>query len=242
MASTRATTMPGGAKLRASSSRKARSSASKSSKATGASSRPCKYGPRDEDGYCPKKPKAPKKAKKPCKYGPRDAQGYCPKKPSSYSPPTPGGSTSVLDKKIKTRTSTGRESSTTIRKEANRIGGIVATQVGNKAADATWEWLKKPENRTALQTGAITLLSKLRALSPLVAALIGGAIAGVKIGQYSNAVREQGAQNFASLQIANVTRLAKRALTLQEAKYLRELHAEEFRKAYDAKLRAERTK
>lgn len=234
--------MPGGAKLKASSSRKAKSSASKSRGATAASSRPCKYGPRGEDGYCPKKPKAAKKPKKPCKYGPRDAQGYCPKKPSSYSPPSPGGSTSVLDKPIKTRTKTGRESSTTIRKEANRIGGIVATSAGNKAADATWEWLKKPENRTALQTGAITLLSRLRALATPVGAILAGAFIGAKIGQYSNAIREQGAQNYASLQIANVTRLAKRALTLQEAKYLRELHAEEFRKAYDAKLRAERTK
>jgi hypothetical protein len=48
------------------------------------SKKPCKYGARTRDGFCPKKPKAAKKAKKACKYGPRDADGYCPKKPSSY--------------------------------------------------------------------------------------------------------------------------------------------------------------
>lgn len=55
-----------------------------------ASKRPCKYGPRDADGYCPKAPKRASKArtrststrsKPPCKYGPRDEDGYCPKKP-----------------------------------------------------------------------------------------------------------------------------------------------------------------
>jgi hypothetical protein len=52
-----------------------------------ASKRPCKYGPRDADGYCPKKPKATRSSsttktasKRPCKYGPRDADGRCPKK------------------------------------------------------------------------------------------------------------------------------------------------------------------
>jgi len=50
------------------------------------SKKPCKYGPRDADGYCPKKPKAAKKAtkKKPCKYGPRDSDGYCPKKKTAF--------------------------------------------------------------------------------------------------------------------------------------------------------------
>lgn len=64
--------MPGGAPL----------------KKRAASKRPCKYGARDADGLCPKKPRAAKAAKKttarkkpPCKYGPRDADGYCPKKP-----------------------------------------------------------------------------------------------------------------------------------------------------------------
>lgn len=60
--------MPGGAPLR---------------KGRSTSKRPCKYGPRDADGLCPKKPRTARKsaAKKPCKYGPRDAQGRCPKKP-----------------------------------------------------------------------------------------------------------------------------------------------------------------
>lgn len=47
--------------------------------------RPCKYGPRDADGYCPKKPSTARARSggRPCKYGPRGADGYCPKKPSA---------------------------------------------------------------------------------------------------------------------------------------------------------------
>lgn len=48
----------------------------------------CKYGPRDENGHCPKKPPSLKsefaklpKAKPPCAYGERLDSGYCPKKP-----------------------------------------------------------------------------------------------------------------------------------------------------------------
>lgn len=238
MASVRATTMPGGAKLRSSSSSQGKTSASSARKATAASSRPCKYGPRDADGKCPKKPKSAK-AKKPCKYGPRDAEGYCPKK--GRSTPIPSSSRAI-DKPIAVKTKTGRATTTTIRKEVTKLGNQVATQVGNKVADSTWEWLKKPENRTALQTGALTALSRLRALAGPIGAILAGAFIGAKIGAYNNAVREQGAQNFASLQIANVTRLAKRALTLKEAKYLRDFHAQQFRDAYDAKLRAERAK
>lgn len=53
---------------------------------SGTSKRPCKYGPRDDAGYCPKKPAGARStSKRPCKYGPRDAAGYCPKKPSSNS-------------------------------------------------------------------------------------------------------------------------------------------------------------
>ncbi|MGV0982833.1 MAG: hypothetical protein ACOYB0_10780 [Polynucleobacter sp.] len=170
--------------------------------------------------------------------------GLCPKKPSEYgsSQSDSSGSPALIDKKITTKTKTGRASTTTIRKEVTKIGDTIAKEAGNKLADATWEWLKKPENRTALQTGAVGALAKLRALAGPVAAILAGAWAGIKIGQYSNEVREQGAQNYASLQIANVTRLAKRALTIKEAKYLRDFHAEQFRTAYSKKLAAERAK
>lgn len=56
------------------------------------SARPCAYGPRGADGYCPKRPasststrtpRAPAapRPKPPCRYGPRGEDGYCPKKP-----------------------------------------------------------------------------------------------------------------------------------------------------------------
>lgn len=51
---------------------------------------PCKYGPRGEDGRCPKKPSqylasaatgSSPSSRPPCKYGPRDEYGRCPPKP-----------------------------------------------------------------------------------------------------------------------------------------------------------------
>jgi len=59
--------------------------------------RPCMYGPRDENGYCPRKPSAAAQrgaqtlaggvstagGGRPCKYGPRGEDGYCPKKPAA---------------------------------------------------------------------------------------------------------------------------------------------------------------
>jgi len=225
----RATTMPGGAPLRRSSSK-----------------RPCKYGARDSDGLCPKKPKAAPKPKKPCKYGAR-VNGLCPKKPFSRSSRSSSASSaesssSVLDRQIKTKTKTGRTTTTTPRKVITKVADQVAREAGNKAADATYEWLKKPENRDALKTGAIVALGRLRALASPIAAILAGAWAGWKIGSYNSAVREQGAQNYASSQIALVTKLAKRALTIKEATLLRDFHADQFRKAYDAKLREERSK
>lgn len=67
-----------------------------SSPASPRPARPCAYGPRGADGYCPKRPAksasttptpsasaAPRipKPKPACRYGPRGADGYCPKKP-----------------------------------------------------------------------------------------------------------------------------------------------------------------
>lgn len=45
------------------------------------SKRPCKYGERDAQGKCPKKPTTMRR--RPCKYGERNAQGKCPKKPTT---------------------------------------------------------------------------------------------------------------------------------------------------------------
>jgi len=53
----------------------------------------CKYGPRDEQGRCPKKPPLGRQSRRasaggatsrPCKYGERDADGRCPPRSSRY--------------------------------------------------------------------------------------------------------------------------------------------------------------
>lgn len=56
---------------------------------------PCKYGPRDENGYCPKKPPSGSgartasmssgRSRAACKYGPRGPDGLCPKKPKTQA-------------------------------------------------------------------------------------------------------------------------------------------------------------
>lgn len=58
--------------------------------------RPCKYGPRDADGYCPKKPSSGRArgGGRPCKYGPRGADGYCPKRPTSSRSTAPRSTSS----------------------------------------------------------------------------------------------------------------------------------------------------
>lgn len=53
--------------------------------------RPCAYGPRGTDGYCPPKPTRSQSTRatseprpsRPCAYGPRGADGLCPKRPRS---------------------------------------------------------------------------------------------------------------------------------------------------------------
>lgn len=96
------------------------------------SKRECKYGPRDADGKCPKKPKAAKKAraKRPCKYGPRDADGYCPKKPSSN--PWKNAE-EVLVTKVTGKSATARRAAKSPQERATEKA---VTKVAEKAAEA----------------------------------------------------------------------------------------------------------
>ena len=103
------------------------------------SSRPCKYGPRGDDGFCPKKPKAAKKAraKKACKYGPRDADGYCPKKPSS----NPWrNAEEVITTKITGKSSTARAQA---KSPQQRSTERAVTRVAEKAAETALAKLAK---------------------------------------------------------------------------------------------------
>lgn len=118
--------------------------------------KPCAYGPRDEEGKCPKKPKAAKKtrakkSKPPCKYGPRDEEGRCPKKPSPYSAQTSGtvsqgtGTRAPSSRTSKAKkeppslsqriaASVEKEAKATAKREASKVYAKLKTQKGRQAA------------------------------------------------------------------------------------------------------------
>lgn len=230
--------MPGGSPLHTRSSRKRATTASSSATKKAASSgRACKYGPRGEDGKCPKKPKGPKKPKKPCKYGPRDANGRCPKKPSSYSSSSSSGeSSSWLDKPLPTTTRTGRKTTTTARKAITKG----AEEVARKAADETFnslkKWYAKPENRATLASKTSAAVSFVKSAAPWLASALAIFWAARPVLAMTAQRLEQDAQNFASLQIANTTRLAKRALTIAEATTLRDFYRKQYLNSYNLRI------
>jgi hypothetical protein len=119
--------------------------------------RACKYGPRDADGYCPKKKKGGG-SKRPCKYG-RGSDGYCNKKPST---------TSWYDKNppaTKSDTSSSRPSSSAEK---------AAEKVTEKAVDKVIS-----NGKTAAATGAIIKLLKTPVSQVGARALGATAIAGI---------------------------------------------------------------
>jgi len=139
---------------------------------------PCKYGPRDRDGYCPKKPKAAKKAKKPCKYGPRDADGYCPKKPSRYDG---GEEYQAPGRREPDRVKiTPRRGAGTAEKLATKVAEQVATSTLRRLATKAQ---RNPEQATAA-AGAATAVARSSVKKALAsgvgrAALGGIALAGI---------------------------------------------------------------
>lgn len=157
--------------------------------------RPCKYGPRDSEGFCPKKPKSSGSrvsSKRPCKYGPRDSNGLCPKRPKkSVSSSEENGTPSWLDKPIVSTTSTGNFKKTTARKEIESVTKKVTDEATRKAVDAAVDWAKKPENRARIKSWAAefitpkTLLAAGLSLGRL--AIIPGYIATLfKVGAYAD--------------------------------------------------------
>lgn len=235
MASQSATTMPGGAKLGRSTSGRKKKRASSSSATTGTKSSSCKYGPRGEDGLCPKKPKKPRKPKKACKYGPRTAEGLCPKRPSTYSGSSSSGesSPSWLDKPLPQ--GPGKRK-TTARKYLVKTAEDVAKKAADETFDAAKTWYNKPENRAAFATGAAGLAQKLKTFVPLVGAVLAAVWAAKKATRLTAQRLEQDAQNYASLNIANTTRLAKRALTIAEMNLLRDFYRKQFLNSYNLRF------
>lgn len=146
------------------------------------SSRPCKYGPRDDEGKCPKKPKSTNstgskssaRTKPPCKYGPRDANGLCPKKPKSTRASQP-----PKVKEYKSVDSAAKQAGEVLRskkatssqkKEAVRVlGTAVAGEAGKKIVTEASRTVKK---KVASKAGREALKSAAKKAAPLGAAAL----------------------------------------------------------------------
>lgn len=204
------------------------------------SKRPCKYGPRDEEGHCPKKPKATSsrsatstkrgaKAKPPCKYGPRDADGHCPKKPKA---PKKERQRAVRD--YESVSSAARQAGQVLRSkkatseqkhEAVKVlGAAVATESGKKVVEHTVR-----EARKALRTpkGRATAVRVAKSAGKAVKAVGTATAIGAVLaigGAALDANRRREARAYAKRELAATKkRLAPQKLTAeQEATLLRQ--------------------
>lgn len=165
-----ATTMPGGAPL------------------TRASKRPCKYGPRDVDGLCPKKPTASSRASKtasgssskkpPCKYGPRTADGKCPKKPKQAK-----SDRAPTVRNVKSVSAAGQQAGEVLRskkatseqkREAVKVLGVaVATESTKKVGEHVAREARKVAGTPAAKAAAKSALKKAAAVAGVVPTIAG---------------------------------------------------------------------
>lgn len=152
--------------------------------------RPCKYGPRDADGLCPKAPKKARAAKagsttraassgkRPCKYGPRDADGRCPKKPSTagsrtrVTAQTAKGATKQAAEVLANRRATSEQKVQAVTQAATTVGVDVAkTKVRRALAPARIAKTKKVVREMAQKAQpAAVLLGKTTAVAAAGAA------------------------------------------------------------------------
>ena len=165
--------MPGGAPLRRS------------------TKRPCKYGPRDAAGLCPKKPRASRtarakvSAKPPCKYGPRDASGHCPKKPKvarrDKAPSVRDYSTVNRAAQQAGEVLRSKKATRDQKKEAVKVlGSAVAEEAAKKVAGNIYREAKKAVRQPATKKALVEVAKKVGiplAKATGVAAAIAGTLA-----------------------------------------------------------------
>jgi hypothetical protein len=205
--------MPGGAPLRRS-----------------RSSRPCKYGARDEDGRCPKAPKraaaakAPR-AKAPCKYGERDADGRCPKKPKSAR-----AAKAPTVKKLKSVDGAARQAGEVLRSDkatkaqkheaVKVLGSAVAGEASKKVAGDVARQAKKAVRQSGGARAVAKKVAKVAAGSAAVrAGAVGAGIAGTLYvgGKALDANRRREAAKWAAKQVSlTKKRLAPQKLTPEQ--------------------------
>lgn len=229
-ANPKATAMPGGAPLKRS------------------SKRPCKYGQRDADGRCPKKPRAgssssrtssggsskpPRAAKaKPCKYGPRTAEGKCPKKPKSARAPSVRDYESVSSAARQAGQVLRSKKATTEQKhEAVKVlGAAVATESGKKVVEhvvhEARKALRTPTGRAAAASVARKAAGAVKAVGTATAIGTVLTIGGAAL----DANRDREAKKYADRQLAATKKRLKQKLTSEQESTLRSQYAEYYKK------------
>lgn len=205
------------------------------------SKRPCKYGPRDSEGKCPKKPPTPRKSsssqaaskssKRPCKYGPRTPEGRCPPKPKAPKKVKQLQSVEGAAKQA-TQVLRSKEATTSQKKEAVKVlGTAVAVDVTKKvAADAqrkAKQALKKPETRKAI--------AKVAKEYGIPVAKAAGVATGVGVtlavgGAALSANRAREAKKYADRELAKTKKKLGKALTPEMEKTLHKQYEDHAKK------------
>lgn len=117
--------------------------------------------PKEELPPEPKKVKK-KKAKKPCKYGPRGEDGYCPKKPKKAKKE---GDNWILDQEVAVGvTRGGNVKKTTLRKEVGKGVNKLVSEISRKGVDQAMEALQDPNKRAAIQAAAVLKFDQAKAV------------------------------------------------------------------------------
>lgn len=115
-----------------------------------------------------------KKPKPPCKYGPRGDDGYCPKKPKATKASV-SGSASILDKPISQGTTPAgnKRAPTTIRKEATKVlETSVKATVDHAIKQGVQAYQDDPEKFKAVATEAAKFLGKLGVVGAIASGII----------------------------------------------------------------------
>lgn len=180
--------MPGGAPLG--------SGPAGSTKKRKPSKRTCKYGPRDADGFCPKRPTSsrssssakPARVKPPCKYGPRGADGYCPKKPkakpherNAQAAPTVRDYSTVdraaqqAGEVIRSKKATKEQKRKAVQVLGEAVAGEATKKVGEHIAREAKKTIKNPKVRAQVISAAKKVL-------PAAAAFTGQVVVPIAIG------------------------------------------------------------
>lgn len=206
-----------------------------------ASKKPCKYGERDAEGFCPKKPKGPARAKKskaPCKYGPRDADGFCPKKPKKPVEAKPKGK---LDVEIFAGvTPSGKVKTTTPKKILYSTITKASDELTRKGVDEGLKWINSEKGKAALASGAPKALKFLGTLG--IAGAIASAVIGLSLvaGRAVSARDDKAADDFARKELAStmfrLPKKAREAVTQQ----MQETWLDQYRRFWLGKIQTQR--